>query len=214
MSCIYWDKPEAVSTGQEDNAIEAIAGAILRSYTKGAYSAQEWLETCGPSSLEACLKGLGIRQDTGKLQPSDYYACLANDPQILKRPNWTLPKHRYLEAYPLIVNWLYPELNCRVDWLPASRDKIIELVRGVLSQPQTVAIINTADPGHYIAALNIDNQGIVYYNDSWLQNYWNRAATHYRSVHINRLALNMRAGIVTISALIPTKKRPDGPEML
>ena len=186
MSTKYWANLDKGNVDQDNNSIESIVGKILN---KGISR-----ETCGPSSLEACLESLGVDQSQcGDLQPSDYYTCAMNDQKLIRQAYFPQPSNRYLEVYPKILTVLYPEIKCSVKPL----DK--EGLRKSLTDPDTACIINLIKPGHFVAAFHIDGDGTIYYNDSWKEDYFNPSPDHRRKIHIDALFANMKNGYVEIS---------------
>lgn len=193
MSTKFWNDPNKGNVSQDNNAIEAIVTKVINGLGK-IPAKNIYRETCGPSGLEALLESLGVDQSQcGKLQPSDYYSCMMNDGRIITSKYFDQPVNRYLEAYPLIVGIIYPNLRASVKKLDKDQLKIS------LSAPDTGCLINLKNPGHFVAAFHIDENDIVYYNDSWLEDYFNPSKTHKRSIHIDRLFDNMKNGFVEIA---------------
>jgi hypothetical protein len=193
MSTIFWDDPTKGNVDQDNNSAEALVTKAINSLGKIPVKSI-YRETCGPSSLEACLESLGVDQSQcGNLQPSDYYTLCMNDKRLIDNRYFDQPTNRYLEAYPLIIGILYPNIKASVKKL----DK--ELLRDALLSRNTACIINLKNPGHYVAAFHIDSSGIIYYNDSWLGDFFNPSPKHKRSIHIDQLFDNMKNGFVCIT---------------
>jgi len=185
MSTKHWANMDMGNVDQDNNAIESIIGKVMDKLI--------YRETCGPSSLEACLESLGVDQSqTGRLQPSDFYTCAMNDPKIVGK-FFDNPVNRYLEAYPLVLGILYPHVNAHVK--PVDKESL----RKSLAAPNTACIINLIKPGHFVAAFHIEQDGTIHYNDSWREDYFNPSPDHRRRIHIDQLFANMKNGYVEIS---------------
>jgi hypothetical protein len=200
MSSKFWNAPDKGNIDQDNNGIESLLGAIIRDYTNGEDKREIYRETCGPSALEAALESLGVDQgQAGKIQPSDYYTAWMNTPGNVKQPGWTKPKNRYLEAYPLLLSALYPAIVSSVKYIDVlGKQKTVAIVREILAAPQSVALLLLKDPGHYIAALHIDERDLVTYNESWAGNYWNPGSTRKRTIGLASLVENLKYGLLQI----------------
>lgn len=199
MSCKNWNNSDKGNVNQDNNATENIITKMVNDLGK-IPAKSIYRETCGPSSLESCLEGLGIDQGiAGILQPSDYYTMAMNDGKIINNKYFDKPTNRYLEAYPLIIGILYHDIKARVIKIDGlGQDRIAELLGDALKAPDTTCIINLKNPGHYVAGLHMDDSGIVTYNDSWLEDYFNPAKTHKRTIKLADLVANMKNGFVKI----------------
>lgn len=196
MSCKYWNNPDKGNIDQDNNAVENIITKMVNDLGKLPVK-EIYRETCGTSSLESCLEGLGVDQSqSGILQPSDYYSIAMNDKKIISNSYFDKPTNRYLEAYPLIIGILYPKVNSSVVWIKP--ENAASLLKDCLKAPDTVCIINLKNPGHYVSGLHIDDNDIVVYNDSWLGDFFNPANTHKRTIKLADLADNMKNGFVKI----------------
>jgi hypothetical protein len=197
MSCKNWNVQGKANVSQENNSVERFLATVLMAYD-AKYKKDIQLETCGPSSLEACLEGLGVDQSqAGILQPSDYYTMAMNDPKILgEAAGWPLPVNRYIKAYPMLVAKLYPKLECWIDWFREGVDPT-PLIRSRLQTRQTVLIANLKQ-GHYVALLHVDQQGLVTYNESWMNNTFNPGKERKRTIRIEELVKNLKVGVVVI----------------
>lgn len=194
MSGKNWQTMQGVD--QDNNATEFLAAAILKTIPGAEYGRDIYRETCGPSSLEACLAALGVDQSqAGRLQPSDYYTMLLNDRTVFAHKDWPLPHNRYIESYPELIRLLYPQVKSQVLWYGVG---IADLVRKVLLAPDSVAILNLKNPGHYVAAVHIDSNDVVTYNDSWLGDYFNPSPKHLRTIKLADLVANLKTGLVEI----------------
>lgn len=183
MSGKNWNAP---GVSQENNAVENLI-------QKG-YSRNDYLETCGTSSLEAALDALGVAQEQcGRLQPSDYYTMILNDPQLMPVHRWGSPGNRVFEAYPLLLQLLYPSVQYKMH----STNIYRETIEKCLLQDDSVCILNLRRPGHYIAALHYE-AGRVLYNESWLNNFWNRGTSRKRWINIEDLVLNLKNQVLQI----------------
>jgi hypothetical protein len=193
MSTKNWNNPDMGNVDQDNNAIESIITKVINDLGSVQKKAI-YRENCGPSSLSACLESLGVDQNSvcGILQPEDFYACAMNDGKIIQNKYFDKPVNRYLEAYPLIIGILYPSLKSSVKKLDN------EVLRKSLSAPDTACIINLINPGHFVAAFHIDESGIIYYNDSWLGDFFNPSPKHKRSIHIDQIFSNMKNGFIEI----------------
>jgi hypothetical protein len=199
MSCKYWNDPGKGNVDQDNNAVENIITKMVNGIGSIPQKAI-YRETCGPSSLESCLDGLGEDQSQcGILQPSDYYTMAMNDRKIINNKFFDLPTNRYIEAYPLIIGILYPKLKSKVIAIDQDKKKTAYLLKNSLLGSDTVCIINLINPGHYISALHIDDNDVVYYNDSWKDDFFNPSPNHKRSIALSALVDNMKNGFVEIS---------------
>lgn len=189
MSAENWENPQKGNVDQDNNAVESLVGKIQGKII--------YRETCGPSALESCLEVLGIDQSIcGVLQPSDYYTMVLNDKKLIKPLAWwSAPINRYIESYIYLIDLLYPKLKSKIIKVD---DGVKENLSTVLRAENSVAILLLNDPGHFVAAHHIDDDGTVFYNDSWLLNYYNPSRFHKRSIPIKVLTNNLKHAFLHI----------------
>lgn len=197
MSGKYWNVENKGNVDQSNNAVEILTAKVLKKQT--------YYETCGPSSLESCLEVLGVNQEriTGVLQPSDFYTMRLNDPRFISGTKYPgTPNNRVLDEYPKLIQELYGDVcTSKIHQLTTDIPKTIKLLKDIMVKPDTVTIVNTIDPGHYLSVHHIDSAGIVYYSDSWLGNTFNPAPKHKRTIDITTLAKNLKNYILEINLI-------------
>lgn len=194
MSGSNWQN---AGTSQENNATEDFLADILRDHDAN-YKKRIQLETCGPSSIEAI--GTALTLDIEKFKPlqfSDAFTLALNDSKIVpKKSEWDLPVNRYIEAYPYAIKAIFGDkVEAWVVWY-SSLDKA-SLIREYMSKPDTCIMCSLVNPGHYIGVLNIEGDK-VFYNESWLDNYWNYGTERIRSIDIHKLAENVKYGFLVV----------------
>jgi hypothetical protein len=170
---------------QENNGVENLL--------KRLKIEESWLETCGPSSLEAIFDFFG--QDMsflGPCQPSDVFTMLMHDYRYspLDKP---LPMNRYLSSYPGLIEKLFPAFAGEV--VEYTDDKATMIRKDLSEGPIMIDLIN---PGHFIACKSIDSADVVTYNESWMHDTWNPGTTRIRTIALADLVQNVKEGYLKV----------------
>lgn len=182
-----WNKDNVGNFDQDNNGAEALITKVLKDY---GVEKKLHRESCGSSSYNSCMEVLGT-----KAPGEDNVIFWMNTPG--KCPDRPQPANRYFDNYINVVKHFNPEV--KYEWIPMayslSTAEKARLLGENLGDMNTVAMVNLIDPGHYLSVHHVNN-GIVYYSDSWVGNYWNPSPKCKRTMDLYKFAENCEIGLL------------------
>lgn len=181
-----WDKPNIGNFDQDNNGVENLVTKILNDY---GIQKKLHRESCGSSSYNSCMEVLGAY-----VPGEDEVVCWMNTPGNC--PDRPQPANRYFDNYIRVVRHFNPEVKYQFINFPNDDTHTkADIIAGHLTDMNTVAMVNLKDPGHYLSVHHVKN-GVVYYSDSWVGNYWNPSPACKRTMALEPFSENCEIGIL------------------
>lgn len=213
MSCKNWKHEVYGSFDQSNNAIEKICSFVAKEY---GMKKEIYYESCGPSAVAACIEALEEKLPpllgcTPPTQFEDVITIIMNSGTNRNFSGFTgAPVNRFIKAYAVLVDVIFDDMLVNspfrlsswytqfnvAEAFPTMED--VERLKLTLQEDDVTVLALMKNPGHFISLQHIDSMGIVYYNDSWKENYFNPSPSCKRSLHIKQLASNLKQGYVKV----------------